>query len=312
MIEENVNLIVKAVKDYKESKNLEYLTKIIKEYSELGFYGEVKEYIEEFLASGGSVGALVALSADFPEGIKKILSPVEIEIDGEFDAGSFLEMGELLWEIGSPDEAKDNYIKAFEYYSYLGNGEAARQVLETLKERYPEDGKIKDLVFKDIKDDILSKLREFCPEAPKDEIDFRYALGKGFHSENMLTEAEANYRRILELDDSHNCKRLLVSLLKEKGSFEESLNLARELEEEEKLEELYSLYESLRDSGKVETGKDVLKEIYGINPDFKNVRELLGADRAEGAKGTEETSKVKIGEGSPGRDDFKEKRIVFL
>ena len=125
MREENVNLIVKAMKDYKESNSLEDLTKIIKGYAGLGLYGEVKKNTEEFLKKGGKVGNLLENVKDLPEGIRKIISPEEIEVEGEFDADSFLEMGELLWEIGSPDEAKDNYIKAFEYYSFLGNKESA-------------------------------------------------------------------------------------------------------------------------------------------------------------------------------------------
>lgn len=312
MREENVNLIVKAVKDFKESNSLEDLTKIIKGYSGLGFYGEVKRYTEEFLKKGGKVGELIENVRDLPRGIRKIISPEEIEIEGEFDADSFLEMGELLWEIGSPDEAKDNYIKAFEYYSFLGNKESALQILKTLKERYPGDTQVEGLEYKDTKGDILAELKTFKPGAPKDEIDLRYALGKEFHVENMLAEAEANYRRILELNSLHNCKRLLVALLREKGSLGDSLDLARELEGEEKLEELYSIYEAFKNSGKVKVGEDVLKEIYGINPDFKNVKELLGTDKAEVKEVEEKMPEVKIGKRDQGRDDFEEKKIVFL
>ena len=312
MREENVNLIVKAVKGYKESNSLEDLTKIIKGYSGLGFYGEVKKYTEEFLKKGGRVGNLIENVKDLPEGIRKIISPEEIEIEGEFDADSFLEMGELLWEIGSPDEAKDNYIKAFEYYSFLGNKESALQILKTLKERYPEDKKVNELEYKDMKDNVLQQLRAFNPGAPKDEIDLRYALGKEFHVENMLSEAEDNYRRVLELDDLHNCKRLLVALFREKGSLGDSLDLARDLEGEDKLEELYSIYEAFKNSGKIKIGEDVLKEIYGINPDFKNVKELLGADKAEVKEVEEKMPEVKIGKRDQGRDDFEEKKIVFL
>ena len=312
MREENVNLTVKAVKDYKESKSPEDLTKIIKGYSELGFYGEVKRYICEFLERSSGAGALVALSRNFPEEIKQIISPLGKEIDGEFDADSFLEMGELLWEIGSPEEAKDNYIKAFEYYSSLGNGEAARQVLKTMKERYPKDKNIENLEFKDIKDDMIQKLKAYNPKPTKDEIDLRYALGKEFHGENMLSEAEDNYRRILELDRSHNCKRLLVSLLREKGSLGDSLAMARELEEEEKLEELYSIYESLKNSGKRKIGEDVLKEIYGINPDFKNVKELFGIVEKESSEEREKPAEMQAEEKRAEAGDSKGKRIVFL
>ncbi len=319
MREENVNLIVNALKGYKESKNLEELLKIIKGYSKIEFYKEFKEYTVEFLEKGGSVGDLIAISKDFPEEIKKIICPVEIEIDGEFDADSFLEMGELLWEIGSPDEARDNYIKAFEYYSFLGNEKAAQQVGKTLKERYPQDEKVKALVFKDTRGEILPELKAFVPKPPKDEIDLRYALGKGFHGENLLLEAEANYRRVLELDSSHNSKRLLVALLRQKGSFGDSLNLARELEGEEKLEELYSIYEALRNSGKMKIGEDVLKEIYGINPEFKDVKSLLGfVSKEEKSEKipvdifSEEEEKVEVDNSSPKDKGFEEKKIVFL
>jgi tetratricopeptide (TPR) repeat protein len=326
--EENVNLIVKATKSYKESENLEELLNIIKGYSGLGFYEEVKKHTEEFLEKGGNLGDLIGVSKDMPEQMKNIICTGGLEIEGEFDADSFLEMGELLWEIGSPDEAKDNYIKAFEYYSFLGNGEAAQQVLKTLKEKYPEDRNIKALVFKDTRGEIIIKLKAFVSEPPKDEVDLRYALGREFHGENMLSEAEANYRRILELDNSHNSKRLLVALLRQKGSLGDSLSLARELGEEEKLEELYAIYESLRDSGKLKVSEDVLKEIYGINPDFKNVKELLGkvsveekleevpvdifSEQEKEEKEVKVVKEVKVGDVGPKDEGFEEKKIVFL
>jgi len=317
--EETVNLIVKATKRYKESGNLEEILNIIRGYSGLGFYGEVRKYTEEFIEKGGSLGDLIGVSKDMPEQIRNIVCSGGLEIDGEFDADSFLEMGELLWEIGSPDEAKDNYIKAFEYYSFLGNKEAAQQVLKTLKENYPDDRNIRSLVFKDAKGEIIAKLKAFVAKPPKDEVDLRYALGRDFHGESMLSEAEANYRRILELDNSHNSKRLLVALLRQKGALGDSISLARELAVEEKLEELYSIYESLRDSGKSKIGEDVLKEIYGINPDFKNVKELLGT--LSGEKKLEKVSvdvffeeekEVKSGDVSSKDEDFGDKKIVFL
>jgi tetratricopeptide (TPR) repeat protein len=323
--EENVNLIVKAVKDYKESKNLENLLEIIRGYSELGFFGEVKKYMEEFIGKGGNVGDLVKNSKDMPEEIRDIICSGKVEIDEEFDADSFLEMGELLWEIGSPDEAKDNYLKAFEYYVFLGNKNAAEQVLKTLKQNYPDDRDIKALVFKDAKQEVVSNLKAYIAEPPEDEADLRYALGKSFYGENLLPEAESNYRRILELDDTHRAKRLLVALLRDKGSFEESLELARELRGAEKLEELYSISQSLRDSGKTREGEVVLKEIYRIDPDFKNVRELLGMPRTARKEEEEEEiekvyvdaalkkeKKVKVGDSGKRNEDFEGKKIVFL
>jgi len=320
--EENVNVIVKAVKSYKENKNLEELLKIIVGYSGLGFQREVKKHIEEFLEKGGSKGDLIAISKELPEEIRNIVYPGELEIDGEFDADSFLEMGELLWEIGSPEEAKDNYIKAFEYYSLLGNKETAQRVLKTLKENYPTDVNVNTLVLEDTKDEIIPKLKAFVAKPPEYEVDLRYALGKGFHGENLFSEAEVNYRRILELDGSHNSKRLLVALLREKGSFGESLELARELGEEEKLEELYSTFESLRDSGKSKIGENVLKEIYEINPDFKDIKQLLGMVSVEEKEGKaekvsveispEEEKRVKAGDEDRKDEGFEKKKIVFL
>lgn len=322
MNEENVDLIVKAKKDYKENGDLEELLKIIRGYSGLGFYSEIRKHIVEFLEKGGSLGKLIAISEELPEEIGKILAPGEFEIDEEFDADSFLEMGELLWEIGSPDEARDNYVKAFEYYSFFGNREAAEQVLKTLKQNYPKDAEIKNLTFKEKKNDVLPKLKAFKVKPPKDEVDLRYALGKAFHGEGLFDEAEVNYRRILKLDNSHNAKRLLVSLLRERGSLGDALNLARELHGSEKLEELYSVFESLKDSGKEKIGRDVLKEIYEIDANFKDVEELLGVKREEVEKEKaeaipEEVSKrveknVIVEDTVRKDEDFEEKKIVFL
>lgn len=323
MREENVNYIVNAVKFYKESRNLEDILKIIVGYSRLGFYGEVKKRIEEFIEKGGDLGDLMTISNDLPEEMKEIITPVEIDMNGDFDADSFLEMGELLWEIGSPDEAKDNYIKAFEYYSLLGNREAAQRVLKILKENYPTDIKVSNLSFEAKQDDFIPKLKAYVTKPPTDEIDLRYALGKAFHGEGLLAEAEANYRRILELDRFHNSRRLLVALLREQGSFGDSLTLARELQGVDKLEEMYSIFESLRSAGKSKIGEDVLKEIYGIDPNFKDVKQLLGllSKEVKVEERVEEVStevfidrekKAEVGDESKRDKGFEEKKIVFL
>jgi tetratricopeptide (TPR) repeat protein len=328
--EENVNLIVKAVKDFRESQNLEELLKIIKGYSELGFDGDVRNRMVEFLEKGGNFSDLMSIVDTLPEGIREIMTTGELEIDGEFDADSFLEMGELLWEIGSPEEAKDNYIKAFEYYSMFGNKNAAEQVLKTLKENYPKDARISNMVYEEKQNNILPSLKAFTVKSPKDEVDLRYALGKAFHEADLLPEAEANYRRVLELDKSHNSKRLLVALLREQGSLGDALGLARELQGMDKLEELYSIYEALKNSGKSKIGKDVLQEIYEINPDFKDVKDLLGilpeekieeekveaGEKFENVKETVSTDVVggeaERKESVPKDEDFKDQKIVFL
>ncbi|MEO0293586.1 MAG: hypothetical protein ABIN61_05120 [candidate division WOR-3 bacterium] len=320
MKEENIDLIVKTLKEYKKRGNLEDILKIVKGYGSLGFFEEAKRYIEEFLEKGGSVKDLVAILKDLPMELKNVIWPSQLILEGEFDADSFLEMGTLLWEIGSPDEAKENYLKAFEFYVLLGNRESAEQVLKILRENYPEDEGVKKLVFRDVKEEILSRLKSFIPPQPDYEIDLRYALARAFHKENLLQEAESNYRRILELDSSHNSKRLLVALLRERGSLESSLFLARELEGIEKLEELYSISQSFRNFGKLEEARSVLREIYEIDPDFKNVRELLGIPKEvrKEEKGEEKvplrvTVREKVERDiKPEEGEFKEKKIVFL
>lgn len=325
MKEKIIDSIVRTLKDYRESRNPGELIEVIKGYSKLHFYKEVKKYIKEFLRKGGGTLDLMKISTELPEKIKNVIYPGEFEIDGEFDADSFLEMGELLWEIGSPDEAKENYLKAFEYYTLLGNSEASKEVLKTMKQNYPGDEDVGNLVMRDPKDEIITALKNLKETFPKDELDLRYALGRRFHREDLLGEAEANYRRILELDNSHNARRLLVAVLREKGSFEESLKLARELKENEKKEELYSIFEALEESGKEEKIEAVLEEIYKIDPNFKDVRELLGVSEEE-----TEVKKEKVSVESPsevvskgevkdktedaGRrdEDLERKKIVFL
>lgn len=325
MDEKSVDVIVQAVKSFKENHNLQELLKIITGYSELGFYGEAKNRMVEFLEKGGNRGDLLALSDKLPAEIVSILTPGKVEIDEEFDADSFLEMGELLWEIGSPEEAKDNYIKAFEYYSLFGNKEAAQQVLNTLKDNYPDNPNIKQLVYEERENDVLPQLKVFTAKPPRDEIDIRYALGRTFHEKDLFVEAEANYRRVLELDNTHNAKRLLVALLREQGSLGDALNLARQLHGLDKLEELYSIYESLNETGKSKIGKDVLKEIYELDPDFKDVKDLLGIlpeekEKEEKSLVEEETLFEEVPKETPkvSKDaaekekDFEEQKIVFL
>ena len=325
MDEKSINLIVKAVKQFKENQDLQELLKIITGYSKLGFYEEVRNRILEFLEKGGSLGDILSISSELPGEMVRMLTPAKIEIDEEFDADSFLEMGELLWEIGSPEEAKENYIKAFEYYSIFGNKVAAEQVLKTLKENYPKDSRVRDLVYEEKQGDVLPNLKAFKTEPPENEVDLRYALGKVFHEEDLFAEAESNYRRILEIDKSHNAKRLLVALLRQQGSLGDALGLARELHGLDKLEELYSIYESLRGSGKTKIGQDVLREIYELDPDFKDVKDLLGILPEEKEEKVSLEEEVKVEEiqqekikaekeadtTSKGKD-FEEQKIVFL
>lgn len=266
-----INSVVESYKKFRDTGENEYLVELIEGYSELGLYEELSNFLREYFEKGGEVDNLLDISDILPEEISKVLVSEDVEVDEDFDADSFLEMGELLWEIGSPEEAKDNYKKAFEYYSAMGKDDSAGEVLSTLKERYPNDEDIEELEIKDRKEEVISRLDELQEKKNKDEKKIRYNLGKKFHEEDLYEEAENNYRKILDLDSSHRARRLLVSLLKETGDFEDALSTAQNLSGSEKLEALYEIGQDLESSGEEDFAEEVFEEIYSLDPDYKDV-----------------------------------------
>ncbi len=318
MKEKMINSIVQTLKSYKDTQNKEDLLVLIKEYSKIGLYEEVSKYTREFFNKEGGIPELIEISDNFPKEIKDFFKGSEKGVDEDFDGDSFLEMGELLWEIGAPDEAKENYQKAFEYYNILGEVNAAEEVLNTLKEHYPDDPVISTIKIKNIKEDLLSKFGSLDKPRKQDEIELRYTLAKRLHAADLLFEAESNYRRILDLDEKHKAGRLLVALLRDKGSYDECLKYAKKLEKNERLEEYYSIAEDLRDFGNLDKSKSVLREIYNIDPEFKDVKELLGVALEEKGKipfveeVLEEVKKAQKAEVGKAKGVEEKKKIVFL
>lgn len=324
MIEKTISLISEALKNYISNQSKVELLVLIREYARLGLYRDVSKYIEEFLEKDGNIVDLIEISESFPEEIRDFLKGIKdsVKYDEDFDADSFLEMGELLWEIGSPNEARDNYLKAFKNYNAIGNKEQAEEVLNTILSRYPDDEEIKKLELKDTKAEFMAKLDDLKNVLPKDEVDIRYALGKKFHEEDLLFSAEENYKRILELKGEHKAGRYLVALLTDKNELEEALKYAEKLQEDDKLDAFYSLSESYRKMGNVGKANSILKEIYEINIEYKDVKKLIeaqGEEKEDFIKEGEETlmdkdKEVLKVEGKSTADevDKKEMRIVFL
>jgi len=325
-LKENVvNSIIAARKNYLANKSKGELLVLIKEYSKLGLYKEISRYIREFFKGGGDISELMEISDNFSEEIKKFFDELKakIQTDEDFDADSLLEMGGLLWEIGSPEEAKDNYIKAFENYNILGRIDSAEEVLNTIRERYPEDPEVSEFKIRDIRGELLPRLDKLGTLMPQDEVDLRYALGKSMHEADLLSDAEENYRRILTLKDDHKARRYLVALLRDKNALEEALNYARKLEESERVDEYYALAELFKEQGMNEKANALISEIYEIDPGYKDVKELFEALKEkgkEGKVGKEEKAFVDVErevvrsikgrtEGEEGKG---EKRIVFL
>lgn len=277
LIEKTISLISEALRNYISNQSKVELLVLIREYAKLGLYKESCEYIEEFLEKDGDIIALIEISESFPEEIKGFLTGIKdsVEFDENFDADSFLEMGELLWEIGSPNEARDNYLKAFKNYNAIGNKEQAEEVLNTLLNRYPDDEEIEKLELKDTKVELMAKIDDLKEVLPQDEVDIRYALGRKLHEEDLLLSAEENYKRILNLKGEHKARRYLVALLTDKNELEEALKYAEELQENDKLDAYYSLSESYRNKGNVEKADSILKEIYEIDKEYKDVKKRI-------------------------------------
>ncbi len=324
MIEKTISLISEALKNYISNQSKVELLVLIREYARLGLYRDVRKYIEEFLEKDGNIVDLIEISESFPEEIRDFLKGIKnsVKYDEDFDADSFLEMGELLWEIGSPNEARDNYLKAFKNYNAIGNKEQAEEVLNTILSRYPDDEEIKKLELKDTKAEFMAKLDDLKNVLPQDEVDIRYALGKKFHEEDLLLSAEENYKRILELKGEHKAGRYLVALLTDKNELEEALKYAEELQEDDKLDAFYSLSESYRKMGNVGKANSILKEIYEINREYKDVKKLIEAQGEEKEDLIKEEEEILMdkdkevlkveGKSTADKVDKKEMRIVFL
>jgi hypothetical protein len=283
LIEKTISLISEALKNYISNQSKAELLVLIREYAKLKLYKEAVEYVEEFLEKDGDIIDLIEISESFPEEIKDFLKGIKdsVEFDEDFDADSFLEMGELLWEIGSPNEARDNYLKAFKSYNAEGDREQAEEVLNTILNKYPDDEEVEKLELKDTKAELLAKLNGLKDVVPQDEVDIRYALGKKLHEEDLLLSAEENYKRILDLKSEHKARRYLVSLLTDKNELEEALKYAEKLQENDKLDAYYSLSEVFRKKGDISKADLLLKEIYEINKEYKDVKKIIEAPREE-------------------------------
>lgn len=324
MKEKAVDSILEARKNYMTNQSKGELLVLIKEYAKLELYKEVNRYIREFLEKSEDISDIMEISENFPMEIQNFLKEIKegIEIDEDFDADSLLEMGELLWEIGSPEEARDNYIKAFESYNILGRNDSAEEVLNTLMSRYHDDQDVRELKIRDVKGELYEKFAEMEDLVPQDEVDLRYALGKRMHEADLLSDAEENYKRILTLRKDHKARRYLVAILRDKNALEEALNYAEKLEESEKLDEYYSLALSFKAVGNKEKANTLLREIYEINQEYKDVKELFEAKREEKKEivKKEEEAFVEMdkeiirttGESVVDEKDKGEERIVFL
>lgn len=320
MKEETIDELVENIKGYKSEENVENLLGMIDGYLKAGLKEEAKRYLEKLLKIS-DLTALKDIKGSFPDDVQQFLNTMDDTEapDEDFDANSFLEMGELLWEIGSPEEARDNYLKAFEYHNIHGDKSSAGEILSTLKERYPDDDEIAALTIGNPEDKFLEVYEKSSGITTEDEVDVRYALARKFHEQDLLDEAEENYIKVLDIDKDHKARRLLVSVLKDMGNYDKALDYIEGLEDGEKVEELYSVAGFLEEEGRESKAKEILREILNIKPDYRDVREKLGVEK-EVKEGVE---KVKIEEEAApvkdrgkkeisGIEEVEPEKIVFL
>lgn len=317
MKEKIVDSIIEARKNYLANQSKGELIVLIKEYSKLGLFEEVCRYIRKFLDESGDIYDLAMISESFPGEVKDFLNLVKAQnkINEDFDADSLLEMGELLWEIGSPEEARENYMKAFNSYIILGKVDSAEEVLNTLKEKYPDDREISEVKMKDIKGELLSKLSKLEEIKPQDEVDLRYALGRKMHEDDLLADAEENYKKILNLKDNHKARRYLVALLKDRNALDEAMSYAEKFPLNDRVDEYYALAESFMENGNKTKANNLLREIYEIDSEYKDVKELLekGEREEEAFVGIQKEVIRTVEESTDdGKEYMREGKIVFL
>jgi len=215
--------------------------------------------------------------------------------EDEFDGESLLEMANLLYDIGSQDEAKQNYLRAFDAFIEERNLEQSQKTLNILKNNYKGDKEIQHLTISLSPEVDKEKLTYFVKALDEeDEIDksgeLYYVSGMLFRDNGLMDDAVEQLEKGLSIDSSFRVRSAIALIklyedirdtIKIKETVERALNFP--ITDNEKLPLYYKMANMSEKRGELETAKEYYRIVYNINPEYLDVKEKMGMKKAEEA-----------------------------
>ncbi len=255
---------------------LDYLDSVkeLKKTSVLSFFdgtlGKYKDEIAQFFAQGGKAGK-----------------------EDEFDGESLLEMANLLYEIGSPEEAKQNYIRSFDAFIQERNEDGANKTLKILKDRYPDEKEVQKMKITISPEVDKEKLTYFVKALDeKDKIDnsgeLYYIAGILFRDNGLRDDAIEQLEQGISIDSPFRVKSAMAlaqlyedmdDIISSKQILEKALNFP--VTEKEKLPLYYKMANILEKEGDIEGAKKYYQIIYKMNPAYLDIREKIEVKKPE-------------------------------
>jgi len=279
MDNEILNSLIISYKLYLSDGNIENSLLLAKALAEYGLVNDGVKYLLEYFEKGGKPEKAAEIISIFPEEIRASVKEITKPSMEEFDAQSYLEMADLLWDIGSPEDAKQNYIRAIESYAIKGEMEKAKNRLEKVKEKYPDDKEVKSINIESLRIPSLSWLKEInIPILPADEENLRLNLAKSLINEGLLDLGIEELNKVISLHGEYviDAVKEMIPALISQEKYSKALNLIDNyLSGEERLNKIYNIAELLEQNGRTEDATNLYNRIFLINPDFKEVKKKL-------------------------------------
>ncbi len=281
MNEETLKNVIIAYKMYLAEKTPENMLYLAMSLSEYGLTTDAFNFLISYLDEGGSPSNLPQIIGKFPEEIRNIVLEYTKPSDTkeEFDAQSYLEMADLLWDIGSADDAKQNYTRAITAFAAKGEIEKAESILKNIKSKYPDDPEIQNFKLEREDNKILEELRKIQISISKDtESELRYHLGKELLKEGIKELGIEEINKVREIGGSYYKEgtKLLIDIAIYQGDYENAINMIDEvLSGDERLEYLYNIGLKYQEEGKIDKALQIFNKIFSISPDYKDVRDRV-------------------------------------
>lgn len=258
----------------------EYLTKAIEEHEKAGNI-EVVEKLKKFLGEEG---------VDVNE-LKKIIKIEGIE-ERKLEPQGTLELAELLDNIGSKEEALNEYLSSI--YGFLveeSNLEKCKEILEKIKNLGIEDERIKEVEeflnnpptkVKEVKpEEVKNLVKERVSEIVQENVENLKKIARVFSTSLLHEEALKIMNRLSEKNvPIEDILEYYLYSLYEVGEYEKILD-AKYQDEEKR--EIVSFFKALAHEklGEVNSALEILSEIYEKNPDFMDIEDRLRKLRGE-------------------------------